>query len=169
LGFMNELIDDVVIRGLARNNEWRQHWRSIKLGQKIFGDILTREQHSLISWSQFYDNIGESVDAPSDEILGDDDLIDGWCITQQRKRKEEDKKKIADRYGNAGEIFIPVSSPEQAAKINELNDGSARMIKRQREMTIQKRGSVNEQDMPDAKMAIKQQAMQEFRDKVMRK
>jgi hypothetical protein len=165
LGFMNELINDSTIRAISRDNEWRQHWRAIKLGHKLFGDILTREQHSLISWSQFYDNINESSEAPPDEIMDDDDLIDGWCVVQRKKRKEEDKRKLMDRYGDAGEIFIPVSNPEQAAKINELNDGSARMIKRQREMIIQKKGSVLEQDMPDAKQLIKQQAMQGIKDR----
>jgi hypothetical protein len=165
LYFMNECIDDNSIRNIAKNYEWKQHWRMIKLGHKMFGDVLTREQHSLISWSQFYDNIAESSECPPEEVIEDDDLLDGWCVTQRKKRKEEEKSKLSERYGNAGEIFIPVATPEQAVKINELNTGQAHMIKRQREMVIQKHGIVQEQDMPDSKVLIKQQAINEFKNR----
>ena len=164
--YINNSCGDNEIRQIAKKDDWRAYWRGIKLGYRIFGDVLTKEQYSLISWSQFYDNVYESADCPDDTIIEDDDLLDGWCIAQKKKRKEEEKRKIGDRYGNANEIFIPVASPEQAAKINELNDGQAKMIRRQRENLIQKLGSVREQDMPDSKMEIKQQAMQEFKSRV---
>lgn len=163
--YINNTYNDTTIRQVAKSDDWRNYWRGIKLGFKIFGDILTRDQYSLLSWSQFYDNIYESGECPNDEIIEDDDLLDGWCIFQRKKRKEDEKKRLGDKYKGSGEIFIPVETPEQAAKVNAMNDQKARMIKRQREQLIVQKGTVLEQDMPDSKIEIRQQAMQEFKNR----
>lgn len=163
--YISQTPNEVEIRKIVKNNEWRDYWRAIKLGYKIFGDVLTREQYSLLSWSQFYDNVYESSECPNDEVINDDDLLDGWCLFQRKKRKEESKKKAGDKYGNANEVFIPVATPEQAMKVHEMNDSRSRMIKKQRESLIVQKGSILEQELPDAKSRMREQAMQEFKNK----
>ena len=36
-----------------------------------------------------YDNIQESLDYPSEDVVEDDDMLDGWLIIQKQKRDKE--------------------------------------------------------------------------------
>ena len=41
-----------------------------------------------------YDNVHESMDAPTDRVIEDDDMLDGWFKVQSRKRKRPTKVKL---------------------------------------------------------------------------
>ncbi len=167
--YCSESVSDYDIRKIAKSNTYKHFWESIKLGYRLFGEVLTQEQYSLLNWWKFYDSVYESADRPDMDIIMDDDLLDGWCIIQSRKRKEDEKRRSADRFGNAGEIFLPADNAEHAARINSLNDGRNKLIKKQREHIIQQKGFIEEQNMPDSKLEIRQMATQMFMNKVKNK
>jgi len=122
------------IRELARTAPWTNLWSSLKASGKMFTGELTSEQQSLLSWSIMYDKIYESPDCPTDEVIADDDMLDGWLLLQKHKRDADKKQQevesaIGPRMQNADEIFIPVETAEDARKIDLLNPRHIQNIK----------------------------------------
>ena len=150
-------------RELARTDPWKSIWINGRDVKKIFGRApaeITEEQDQLVSWSRLYDNISEAHESPSDEVVEDDDAIDGWLITERRKRdKEQNKFKLdgfGDKHAGADEVYIMASSTQEAEEINNLNDERGKMIKKQRAKVIKKKAkkgkSVNYHDFNDVKL-----------------
>ena len=154
-------IDETLYRKLARSEEWRLTWSARKTENSVFGKAacdLTENQKSLIVWSSMYDSIGESMDCPSDEIIEDDDALDGWLIIQRRERKKKSDEKSFGDLPNMAEVFIVADNKEEIQKIEQLNDNVSNSIKRERMSAVRKMGSINEEDMPDSKRQIMMQA-----------
>jgi hypothetical protein len=161
-------IEESVIRDLARNEPWRLSWSIRENSGKpliFYPELeLTNNQKSLIAWSQTYDNVYESIEAPSDEVIQDDILLDGWFIKQSRSRKlksgqeDLDKSIKNPKIRNAQEVYKVVGDDKEAAKkIESLNSPFASMIKKQRESLINSRGSAEQQDLLDEKLRASQQ------------
>jgi hypothetical protein len=145
------------VMGLYHENLLSGMWSVLKANGKIFDTTnITTEQQALISWSSMYDKIYESPDCPPEEVIEDDDMLDGWLLIQKRQR-EVDKKKhevenIANKkIANAGEIFLMAETPQDAQKIDLLNDPHAAQIKKQKLQEIKNRGNVLEQQLSDVK------------------
>jgi hypothetical protein len=161
-------------RELARTEPWRSIWNNRKSEGSLFGipsTELNDEQRVLVSWSTLYDNVYEHSECPPDDVIGDDDTLDGWLIIQRRKRQSDDERNKAEnlvsneQIKNSGEVFIPVDTMEDAKKIDSLNDTHARMVKRQRLATVRKRGVVHEAAMPDSMQEIQQEITKKFLEK----
>ena len=168
--YLSAQIREEIIRELARTEPWRSYWGAAKTEGSIFGKSasqLNSEQRSLINWSKFYDSIQEHMEAPSEDVIQDDDLLDGWLIIQNRKR-ERDKlekeidKKIGKNKG-AQEVYVMADSQEHAEKINSLNTRMVRGIVKGREKQMDAAGEkgVSEQDLSDAKQRIRNQAYEQ--------
>lgn len=151
-------------RELSRTEPWRSIWATKKVGP-IFnksGSELTEDQKRLISFSCLYDNISEFPDCPSDEIIEDDDCLDGWLILKRREQdKERGKNEILEKVGsniNANEIFV-VTGPENADKVYGLNDAQAQMITRSRLEMVKNKEDVNYTDFGDIKQEFMMQVV----------
>ena len=165
--YNDSIIPDKDLRYLARTEPWRTIWMSSKYCTSIFGvaaSELTDEQKTLIMWSRMFDNIYESTECPTEEVIEDDDMLDGWLILQRRKR-EADKAKVSlddsirsEKIKNAEELFVVVETPEDAKKIGDMNDAHTNKVRKQRLDYIMEKGEVNELSMPDTK----QRMMMEF-------
>lgn len=168
-------LEEEEYRELARNDPWRTIWSVRKSESGLFGvDTvdLTEEQKVLCVWSNIYDNIYSHPECPSDSIIEDDDLLDGWMIIQRRKRDKDIEGNVVDslikneKIKNADEVFIPASdNKEDREKIENLNDDISRMTKRQRMAYIQKHGRVAEAELPDVRMKLQSQKIDLFKDK----
>lgn len=162
----NEMKDDI-IRYISHNDPWKLIWMSSKgFGGKLFDaesiGHLTKEQMSVINWSRLYDNIYENPECPPAEVINEDDMLDGWLIVQSNKRKNEQAKK-----DGAGENFILVENPEDVSRVHQMNSPQAKLVKAQRMSALKKAGGkLEEQHMPDSKLAVREQAMQKFREQV---
>ena len=91
------MLGESEIRELARSEPWKSIWSSSKNEGVLFGKRaieLSEEQKHLIMWSTMYDSIGESPDSPSDKIIADDDMLDGWLILQRREREHNKKEQF---------------------------------------------------------------------------
>lgn len=165
-GYLEQLIGSNDIRRLARSNTWQQYWSSAKLGNPIFDKVLTQDQRILLNWSKFYDSIHESAECPTRDVIDDDVLLDGWCLLQKQKRERQDGEKIADGFGDSGEIFVMTENERHAKRIYELNDAKSKLIRKQQAKIIQQKKNVPAQEMPSVKMELRQQANQAFRDKI---
>ncbi len=167
LKYMGEnQISHETIRKMARTEPWRSYW-SIGKERLFHLDSLTDEQRTLAVYSKMYDSAYGHPECPIEDIFEDDDAFDGWLITQDRKRKKEMAEKNVDpligkKQRRAGEIFVPVSSQEEASEIYKLNDIQTRMEQQKRREVLDKKGTVEEQYFPDVQMKLRQQAHREF-------
>lgn len=154
------------VRNLAKSDEWRYRWVSLK--KSSFDNkpsSFTDFQLSIVSWSNYYDGIFKSYDRPSDEIIDDDIALDGWCIVEKRKRKEEEKKRNAEKIlpqnlKDAGEIFIPVKNTKQAQDVMSLNNAEAKSRIKSLRKDLKREGIVEESQLTSTRKDLQMQAMQ---------
>lgn len=163
-------------RELARNEPWKSLWIiREKSGVKLFNNPdntdLTYNQKNLVVWSQMYDNIQESMDCPTKDVIDDDDMLDGWFIIQSKKRdkeradKEFEESVKSDKIKNSSEVFVVASSNKDIDRIDSMNNIHGQMIKKQRSAIIQKRGSVEQQYFPDEQLKLRSMETNQFKDK----
>lgn len=162
-------IDDTQYREIARTNPWSNIWSSRNTASCLFGCPATEytdEQRNLTSWSTLYENIGQHPECPSDEILEDDDLLDGWLIYQRKQREQRMNAKAGDglvtneKIKNSQEIFIVAQTQKDANKIININDAHGKAIQKQRLDYVKRKGEVNELDMPDTKLRLQTETTQ---------
>lgn len=151
-------IDETLIRAIARNDPWRSIWLGAcktggLFGAKPFAEI-TDYQRALVSWSVVYDNVYESMDCPSSEVINNDEALDAWLEEQSEKRRR-DKGQGPDIKGNAQEVFIPVDTPEDAKRVYALNDKMTQSVLVNRDKVLQEKGSLRESELPDVKYDLK--------------
>lgn len=131
-------ITDNMLRDLCKHEPWSNIWYASQ-GRNLFKGKYTdysNEQLRLISWSRMYDNIRKSAKPPSEDVITDDDILDGWLALNAIEREKE--RNIADaenRIGNkkirnSQEVFIPVSTREEFKKIEDLNSGENKVLKK---------------------------------------
>jgi len=154
-------------RQLARHYLWRDIWRTSKNSPFPDFKYYTEEQRNLHNFSKMYDMVYESMESPQDEIIEDDDALDGWFVLQRREiedhRKEKRAEKFSDnKHGNAQELYLVANTEEDRKRIAEMNTGQAKLIKRQREAAIKKQGKVSDGKLPDKQMENLQRARQAY-------
>lgn len=174
-----ERISESEYRELSRNEPWRSYWNLGK-SQQLFGFPVceyTDEQKMLCVWSRMYDNIYESSECPHDSVIEDDDMLDGWMISQRRKREKDQIQKEGNelvgnnsKIQNAREVYVvcrnekdiwgndltnDTRAPEEKAKrVDSLNDSYGQMIKKVRLDILKEKGEVKETDMPDVRLEL---------------
>jgi hypothetical protein len=172
--YRDKKIGEQEVRWLARNEPWRSYWMTKKLEKSFFGSCsieLTEEQRNIVVWSSIYDNIYENPNQPPEFVINEDDLIDGWMIIQRRKREEDINKGSVqdyfkgnnDKINNAGEVFIPVNTIEDAGRVSKMNDLDAEISKKKRLNQIRKEGQVQEVNMRDVQMDLRKKANDKFK------
>lgn len=172
--YINHKPSEAAIRQLAKCDAWKSIWMASKCGQSIFtipAVLFTDEQRSLLGWSRLYDNVAESMECPDKEVIEDDDLLDGWLITQHKKRDAEKNSRDGENKSKNGanEMFLPAETVDDAKRIAALNDPSAQIVKQQRMALLRKKGTVSEEKMPDSQQRLLMQATAEFHERMRRK
>lgn len=166
------------LRALARHDEWGSIWRASK--QRPFSGPInqwTDEQKSLVNITQMYDSVYKHPDCPVDDIINDDNMLDGWLIFQRRKNEAERKKNNTKNIvagvdnGKGGDQFIFMGDEDDYSEegvkqfienINDLNDSQGKFIKGQRQQVIQKMGEATPNNFLDAQLEIAAQQRQGF-------
>lgn len=174
--YNESVYSDSIIRDLARSEPWRSLWASNKhVKFKLFfnkeDEDITINQKSIVLWSTTYDSIQEAMEPPSEDVVEDDDLLDGWFIYQRRKREREQKKKdledkmTSPKGKNADETFVMVNKEEgfDVSDINAMNDPSAQLVKANRKRQLQKEGNVDYTKLVDVQQRGNAEAAQEQR------
>jgi len=159
-------------RELARTEPFRSKW-SLRKSNTFGTTENSPEQLTLMMYARMYDNVYEHPEKPGDDIINDDDMLDGWFAKQRREAEQARKKKeIDDILGNkgvnkdgGGEMFVVANSAAEAAKIRGVNDIASRMKMKQRQAAIDKTGKIEEQNLPDVKMDLKAEAMKQMADR----
>jgi hypothetical protein len=150
----------------ARTEPWRSTWAVHKAEGSAFGVPAcdyTDEQRALAGWSSLYDSVYQHPECPADEVVQDDDLMDGWLIDQRRQREQRVLSREGDRVGqDAAEVFVPADTAEDARKVMGMNDAVGRALQRQRFDLLRRKGQVAEQDMPDSRRRLRMEAAQQM-------
>lgn len=170
--YMSNRIEESAFREIARTDPWRSIWNSRKAEGSFFGVPVVEvsdEQRSILIWSGIYDSIYEHPEAPSDVVIEDDDVLDGWMIIQRNKRKQGQMSKIEsivanEDIRNMGEVFIPAQTMADAKEIDKLNDHHSHMVKKQRMAYVRKHGTVPEAWMPDSRQEIQTELNNKFKE-----
>jgi hypothetical protein len=159
-------------RELARSSTWRNIWNARKGVGNVFGkaaiDLSVQQKH-LISWSQLYDNVYKHSDAPPDEVVNDNDILDGWMIAQKRKRDSEMNRVSVEssitnkKIWGCEEVFILVDDVKIAGTtedkfnaIYNMNDVAGKVAFKRRMSQIEKDGIVEENNMIDRRIELQQ-------------
>lgn len=161
------------VRHIARTEPWRSVWHCRKTGNIFSCSIieLTDEQRHLIYWSQVYDNIHESQKCPSEDIICDDDALDGWFIIQNKERKQQTDKdwiesKITNpNIKNSGEIFIKTNK-QDASRVYTANDLMGRAKQKALFKKINNEGVVEVNNQPDAIIHKAQELQRMYKEKI---
>jgi hypothetical protein len=149
------------IRELVNNDPWKLIWYMKDVeGSKLFVNHereLTPDQKNVIIWSRMYDSVNESLEVPSEEVIKDHDMLDGWFLVQKKKREKErsDKEfeKDNEKFADSGEIFVVTKDKKNANRIREMNDVGAKMtIKDREDFMKSKGGSVQAGEFRDARL-----------------
>ena len=166
-------------RELARNEPWRSVWMTRNdTGCDLFLDVKSRllddNQKTLVVWSQMYDNIQESMDCPSNDVINDDDMLDGWFIVQGKKRDRErtesefENSTKSDKIRNSDEVFVVARSQADVGRIESMNDIGGKMTIKQREATMKRQQgkSVTQNEFTDEKIKLQNQRNQQYKSKL---
>ena len=161
-------------RELARTDPWRSYWGMTDNPFSSSVVDLDYDKRTLLTYSKMYDNIYENPECPPENVLEDDDMLDGWMILQKRNRHEQKKEKRTDnvvtklssKYQNATEIFLPVKSQEQIEQINKMNSPTSQMVKKQRQTILANREQAEVGSLPDEVLAKTIQSNQQFKNSV---
>jgi hypothetical protein len=168
----NNVIPIDVFRLIARSESWRNYWSANK--DYIFDKPTLEwsdEQKTLVIITKMYDNAYEHPECPSDKVIEDDDMFDGWMISQKRDSEKEKKKKttekmLGDKLNKAGEVFLVAGSTEEAKDIYDLNDPAARSTIIERENVIlNSKTEINVTDLPDVQRDIMMEQNRLFKER----
>lgn len=171
--YVKSRIETSKIRELARTEPWHTIYnagRPNPFGVKA--KDLNENQRELLYYTELYENAGKSLEPPTEEIMNDDDVFDGWLTCTIQKMKEErqgrtQKNVLGGIHEKASEIFIPIQqrdsegnikTPEMIQQeiqaIDNLNDLSVKIMKDRRSVTIKAKGELAECELPDKQMEL---------------
>lgn len=179
MSFYNEysasLLSEAQLRELARTDPWKLHWYT-KDHTKLFHNeesrSLTNDQKGILIWSNMYDNIQESMDCPNEDVINDDDQLDGWFIVQRRKQAHEkaqaELEDMNSKLGDADEVFFMANNTRRAEEINSLNTFGGETIKKQRIETAKTLGTATDSDFQDRKIQMSNMQRDMYRNKMRR-
>jgi hypothetical protein len=174
--YHDSILNEKQLRELARTEPWKSLWvTKDKSGIELFlnekNQELTYNQKNIIIWSQLYDNIHESLDCPSQDVIDDDDMLDGWFIIQNKKRdkdraeKEFEENVKSDKIKNASEVFIATGNKRDIDRVNSMNSIHGQNIKQQRFNMLKQKGTVEQHQFQDEKLKIQTQATNMYKGK----
>lgn len=172
------VFSDAEIRELSRSEPWRSLWILNETNTfNLFnngGRCLSIDQRNLLIWSKMYDNVQESLDCPSEDVIEDDDMLDGWFIVQRKKREKERAESEMentiknDKIKNSSEIYMVAQTQKDAERINNMNDITGKVVKQQRFNVIKNKGEASQIDFQDERLKLSQQSNNMFKDKFRR-
>lgn len=157
------VLNEKDIRELSRNEPWRSIWIIHTKGQvDLFNNRYnnldyTINQKNIIVWSQMYDNIHESLECPSKDVIDDDDMLDGWFLIQAKKREQKtvenefEKSVKSDKIKSSGEVFVMSKGSKHAKQIESLNTAGAKADKAQRMAVIKQQGTATQDQFADVR------------------
>lgn len=154
------IINESEYREIVKSYAWRSVWNNRK-GASLFGRAVVDysfSQRQLVTWSNMYDSVYKSSQCPSDDVINDDDALDGWFISQRRNRNKENnvstiESSLPDKVAASEEIYV-LCDPADAQKVMDCNDDEAKLRWKSRMGQVKKEGIVSEANMIDRRREL---------------
>lgn len=174
--FRSSILSEGEIRELARSEPWKSLWVvSDKARSSLFYNNdreLTLDQKNLIIWSKMYDNIQESLECPNDDVIDDNDMLDGWFIIQRKKREKEkaeaefESGTKNEKIKNSPEIFV-MTTQDDKSRVENMNDIGGRMTIKQRESAMRQNesGITTQNEFLDEKLKLQRATNKQYKGK----
>lgn len=173
--YNSKMIQSEEYRFIARNDPFRGIWSAGKKQNNIFDRAsinMTKDQLALCQYSSMYDNVHESSESPHEDVINDDDCLDGWFIVQKReydknKNKREVEKMMGNsKIANSQEVFLMAKDQHTAKKIHDMNTSIGKSIIKNRNAQIDQAGSIKHTHLSDVKQDISAQRTQQALQKI---
>tara|TARA_E500000331_G_scaffold358224_1_gene423535 strand:+ start:2091 stop:3155 length:1065 start_codon:yes stop_codon:yes gene_type:complete len=171
--YQSSQYDDNTIRRLSHEDPWRTFWNCGKSTGGVFdkkSSELTSQQINIITWSRVYDNIYESHECPSDEVVKDDDLLDGWLVYQHeknKKRKNESDSEAKKTGVKGDEVYIMADTQEDASRVYNLNDAGGRAQVRSIDKQLEKSNKpIPVEKTVEAKLEMRQMQQEQLKSRL---
>jgi hypothetical protein len=164
------VIDVSTYKAVARSDYWRNYWNNNKTN--ILDEPVkewSEEQKSLINISCMYDKIQEHPESPKDDIVADDDALDGWMLLQRQENEKQKREKGVDnmlsgKIKDSSEVFLMAGNREQAQDIFALNsEQGLQTIQQKMNMVVSSDGPIRDAELPDVKARIINQLKEQKR------
>lgn len=164
------VIDVSTYKAVARSDYWRNYWNNNKIN--ILDEPVkewSEEQKSLINISCMYDKIQEHPESPKDDIIADDDALDGWMLLQRQENEKQKREKGVDnmlsgKIKDSSEVFLMAGNIEQAQDIFALNsEQGLQTIQQKMSMVASSDGPIRDAQLPDVKARIINQLKEQKR------
>lgn len=169
--FIQEIMPNIINHKDLRDLAKTELWKSYASSSKIEVDILTinDDYKLLISFHNMFHNIRQHPECPSEDIISDDNALDGWCINQNRKAEKDKKKQsILDKVGGSGNkskgkgqeehIFVFTNNEDEIKAINDLNDTEHKIFKKEVAEYSKHNPGTKWEDLPPIKRKIQMEA-----------
>lgn len=176
--YSRQRLGDGELREVSRTEPWRSLWGAHKVEGSVFGvppADYTDEQRAVVSWSLLYDSVYSHPECPPDEVLDDDDLMDGWMILQRRERERRtaegqgERMLGSDKVRGHQEVYLVAETVDDARKVIGLNDDFSKVVQKQRFDHLKSKGVVNELDMPDTNKRLRMEVTRKLSEAVKQK
>lgn len=168
LSFFNDLVSEINkytinisdFRQLSRSYVWKSYWNVHKANTIFSGSVSewTDDQRSLVSFSQMYDSVYEHPECPNDKVIDDDDMLDGWMISQRRKIDKAKKQTTIDSLNpnlkKANEVFLFGQSQNEVEEILSLNSQESLGRMKEKISYINQYGTTSDSALPDNQRRI---------------
>tara|TARA_Y100000592_G_scaffold28733_1_gene45762 strand:+ start:26833 stop:27870 length:1038 start_codon:yes stop_codon:yes gene_type:complete len=173
--YNSKAISAAEYRYVARNDPFRTMWNVGKKQSNVFGVAacqLTRDQLQLCQYSSMYDNVQESHESPCEEVINDDECLDGWFIVQKREHEKSRNKREIDKMlnnskiANSQEVYLMAKDQQTAKKIDSMNNPVAKSVINSRNQQIDEAGSLKFTDLHDVRQDIAIQQRQAAVNKI---
>lgn len=164
--YQEHVIREETLRELSHTNPWDNIWSASKKNGQIFnkcGVELSIDQQRLILWSAMYDNIHEQPEAPTAEVIKDDDMLDGWLSLKRKNQLGDRDSGITNpKIANANEIFMPARTLEESKEIDRFNDRAGQVIKKRTMKALDKQSEVPDIMLPHMQERLMMEATQKL-------
>lgn len=171
--FTQEIVNNMPtpesIRSLAKSNIWKSYSSTSNLDKHILK--INDDYKLLMGFHNMYTNIRQHPECPSEDIINDDDALDGWHIHQNRKADKEKKKtSILDKVGGKGKpgehLFIFSTNEDEVKAINDLNDTEQQIFKREVAKYSAENPGTKWEDLPPVKRQMQIEAQKLAEQKI---
>ena len=132
--WQDSLLSESQIRILARSYIWKSIYNQSKSSRfplfkkhKNKNVDLTVNQRNLLTWSNIYDNVNESLECPDEFVINDDDMLDGWFIDQKRNKDKEKTENLLSskvhnqKIANSDHLFVVSNDEEEISTMGQYN------------------------------------------------
>jgi hypothetical protein len=119
-----------------------------------------------------YDNVQESLECPSKDVIDDDDMLDGWFLVQSKKREQETAQKEfenntkSDKIKNSSEVFMMASNKQEVDNVDNMNTFHSQMVKKQRFNLLKSKTQAEQSEFMDERLALQSQINSQFKKNV---